>query len=149
MRNLSSTGAGRVLVNALSILVAYEVAVAVDAAARIVTGSSLPVPLLEFAPLVIAFHLARWVFVLPGLLAVLIGIELIARRTPHARSLTVAVALIPMVSWALTSASDGSSADYVAILGVTAVVFALVARLPDRAAIRARHEPAEATAAPS
>ena len=79
--------------------------------------------------LVATFLMVRWIYVLPALLPVLVGIEYVARRTPHARLLTGFVALAPMVVWELTQSSGDTSAQG-PVLGVTAIVFALVARLP-------------------
>ena len=61
----------------------------------------------------------------------LAGIEYVARRVPHARVLTAVVAFAPMVSWQLTK-SSGDTSGFSAVLGVTAVLFAVLARLPDR-----------------
>jgi hypothetical protein len=41
---------------------------------------------LELLLLVAAFVLVRWIVVLPGLLLVLVGLEYVARRAPHAVS---------------------------------------------------------------
>ena len=83
-------------------------------------------------PLVVVaavFLLVRWIFVLPGLVPVLVGLEYLARRAPHARVLTAIVAFVPMVWWELSQSSGGLSAQG-AVLGVTAVLFAVLARLP-------------------
>ena len=77
------------------------------------------------------FLLVRWIVVLPGLLLVLVGIEYVARRVPHARVLTAIVAFAPMVWWELTQ-SSGDTSGQSAVLGVTAVLFAVLARLPGR-----------------
>ena len=77
------------------------------------------------------FLLVRWIFVLPGLLLVLVGIEYVARRVPHARVLTAIVACAPMVWWQLTQ-SSGDTSGFTVVLGVTAVLFAVLARLPAR-----------------
>jgi multisubunit Na+/H+ antiporter MnhB subunit len=76
------------------------------------------------------FLLVRWIVVLPGMLPVLVGLEYVARRAPHARVLTAIVAFAPMLWWELSQSPDGFSEG--AVLGVTAVLFALVARLPAR-----------------
>lgn len=82
--------------------------------------------------LVAVFVLLRWIFVLPGMLPVLVGIEFVTRRAPHGRVLTAMVAFTPMVLWELTN-SPGGFSEQGAILGVTAVLFAVIARLPGRA----------------
>ena len=58
-------------------------------------------------PLVAGFHLVRWVFVVPSLLPVLVGIEYVARRVPHARVLTAIVAFAPMVLWEFSKSPGG------------------------------------------
>jgi hypothetical protein len=117
----------RVLANALLVLLAYEVvSLVVGVAQVIVTGPPPQLTPVELVLLVAAFVLVRWIFVLPGLLLVLGGLEFVARRVPHARVLTAIVAFAPMVLWEMTQ----SSRD--AVLGVTAVLFAVLARLPDR-----------------
>ena len=78
------------------------------------------------------FLLVRWIFVLPGLLAVLVGIEYVARRVPHARVLTAIVAFAPMALWELTNSPGPFPSDQGAVLGLTAVLFAVLARLPAR-----------------
>jgi hypothetical protein len=138
-------GTVRVLANALLVLLAYEVAAMVDVAAHLVAGATIPVtPLelvpgvtitvtpVELVPLVAGFLLVRWIFVLPGLLAVLVGLEYVARRAPHARVLTAIVAFAPMVLWELSKSPGGFPSEDGAILGVTAVLFAVLARLPAR-----------------
>ena len=144
-------GAGRVLANALLVLLAFEVVTMVVGVAEvIVRGATIPVTPAELLPRVVVFVLVRWIFVLPGLLAVLVGIEYVARRAPHARVLTAVVAFAPMVWWALTQSSGGFSA----VLGVTAVLFALLARLPARFQGRSTEDrgpaqpPAETAVAP-
>jgi len=125
-------GTGRVLANALLVLLAFEVVtMVVGVAEAIARGASLPVTPAELLPRVVVFVLVRWIFVLPGLLAVLVGIEYVTRRAPHARVLTAIVAFGPMVWWALTQ-SSGDTSGFSAVLGVTAVLFALLARLPAR-----------------
>lgn len=120
----------RVLVNAVLVLLAYEV-VSLSAAAGdvVVQGWTPPMPPAPFLLVAAAFYLARWVFVLPGVLPVLVGIEYVARRTSHARLVTAAVAFAPVVLWELLSPGD---VPFGVILGLTAVVFAAVARLPAR-----------------
>lgn len=123
-------GTVRVLANALLVLLAYGVAVMVVGAARgIVSGA--PTGPVEAWLLMPVFLLVRWIYVLPGLLPVLVGIEYVARRAPHARVLTAIVASAPMVWWELTQ-SLGDTSWHTAILGVTAVLFAVLARLPAR-----------------
>jgi hypothetical protein len=82
--------------------------------------------------LVAAFVLFRWMFVLPGLLVVLFCLEYVARRTRHARALTALVAFVPMALWELTKSPGDFPSEQGAALGVTAVVFAALARLPAR-----------------
>ena len=124
-------GTGRVLSNALLVLLAFEVVTLVAGAAQtIVTGSPPPLPPVQLLLMVTAFILVRWIFVLPGLLLVLVGLEYVARRAPHARVLTVIVAFTPMVFWELTQSGDTSGQG--AVLGMTAVLFAVLARLPAR-----------------
>jgi hypothetical protein len=130
-------GTGRVLANALLVLVAYEiVSLAAVAAQMIITGAPTPETPIEGVPLLVvvaAFLLVRWIYVLPGLLPVLVGLEYVARRAPHARVLTAIVAFAPMVLWELLLKSPGSfPSGEGALLGVTAVLFALLARLPTR-----------------
>ena len=124
-------GTVRVLANALLVLLAFEVVSIVYSAAMIVAGATLPATPGELLALVAAFVLARWIFVLPGLLPVLVGLEYVARRAPHARVLTAIVAFAPMVLWEL-SKSPGGFSEQGAVLGVTAVLFAVLARLPAR-----------------
>ena len=124
-------GAVRVLANASLALLAFEVVtLAAGAAQTIVTGATIPMTPVDLVLLVTVFVLVRWIFVLPGLLPVLVGLEYVARRTPHARFLTAIVAFSPMVLWELTQSGDTSGQG--AVLGVTAVLFAFLARLPAR-----------------
>ena len=122
----------RVLANALLVLVAFEVVSFLFAAAGLVAGASGPKTPAELVPALAVFLLVRWVFVLPGLLPVLGVIDYIARRVPHARALNAIIAFTPMIAWELTKSPGGFPYDQGAILGVTAVVFALLARLPVR-----------------
>ncbi len=123
----------RVLANALLVLLAFEFVLMVWVAATIVAGGTILVTPVGLAfPLVAGFHLVRWVFVLPGLLPVLVGIEYVARRVPHARVLTAIVAFAPMVLWELSTSPGGFPSEFGAVLGVTAVLFAVLARLPAR-----------------
>jgi hypothetical protein len=125
-------GTVRVLANALLVLLAYEVVAVVDVAANLVAGATPPVTPVELVPLVAGFLLVRWIFVLPGLLAVLVGLEYVARRASHARVLTAIVAFAPMVLWELSKSPGGFPSEEGAVLGVTAVLFAVLARLPAR-----------------
>ncbi len=125
-------GTVRVLANALLVLLAYEVVSMVGVAATIVAGASMPVTPVELVPMAAGFYLVRWIFVLPGLLPVLVGLEYIARRAPHARVLTAIVAFAPMVLWELTKSPGDFPSVTGAVLGVTAVLFAVLARLPAR-----------------
>jgi hypothetical protein len=125
-------GTVRVLANALLVLLAFEVvSVVVGLAEMVATGAPPPLPPAQLVLLVAVFVLARWIFVLPGLLLVLVGLEYVARRAPHARVLTAIVAFAPMVLWELTNSPGGFSVQG-AVLGVTAVLFAVLARLPAR-----------------
>jgi hypothetical protein len=125
-------GTARVLANGLLVLLSFEVAsLAVGMAQVIVRGAPPPVSLVELVLLAVAFYLVRWIFALPGLLLVLVGLEYVARRAPHARVLTGIVAFAPMVWWELTQ-SSGDTSGFTAVLGVTAVLFAVRARLPAR-----------------
>ena len=120
-------GTVRVLANALLVLLAFEVVSLVVAAAQVIVSGPPPrVTPVGLLLLVAAFVLVRWIFVLPGLLLVLVGLEYVARRAPHARVLTAIVAFAPMVLWELTQSSGNP------VLGVTAVLFAVLARLPAR-----------------
>jgi membrane-associated phospholipid phosphatase len=130
-------GAGRVLANALLVLLAYEVVSMAAAAAQVIlTGWTPPATPVEGVPLLVVvavFLLVRRIYVLPGLLLVLVGLEYVARRAPHARVLTFIVALSPMATWELLFKSPGSfPSGQGALLGVTAVLFAVLARLPAR-----------------
>jgi hypothetical protein len=124
----------RVLANAVLVLLAYSTAsLVIGVAGAIVTGRTFaPVSPVEAVLLMFVFLLLRWLYVLPGLLLVLAGIELAARRVPHARVLAFVVALAPMAFWELAQSPAFPSLDGV-VLGVTAVLFAVTARLPARA----------------
>ena len=128
-------GTVRVLANALLVLLAFEVvSMAAGAAQVIMTGATIPETPVEGVPLVMVvagFLLIRWIFVLPGVLPVLVGLEFVARRVPHARLLTALVAFAPMVLWELTQSSGDTSGQGL-VLGVTAVLFATLARPPAR-----------------
>ncbi len=128
-------GTVRVIANALLALLAYVVVtLVVSVAQTTVTGATIPETPVEGVPLMVvvaAFLLVRWIFVLAGLLLVLVGIEYVARRTPHARVLTAVVAFAPMIWWQLTQ-SSGDTSGHAVILGLTAVLFAVLARLPAR-----------------
>jgi len=141
-------GAARVLSNALLVLLAFEGVSLAYVAVMTIAGAPVPAPAtpVELLFLVAVFVLVRWVFVLPGLLLVLVGIEFVARRVPHARVLTGVVAFAPMLLWELTnSPSEGAISEQGLVLGVTAVVFAVLARLPDRfSAAQPATEPAVA-----
>jgi len=93
-------GIVRVLANALLVLLAFEiVSVSAAAAYLIVAGAPIPETPVEGVPLLVVvagFLLVRWIYVLPGLLPVLVGLEYVARRAPHARVLTAIVAFAPM-----------------------------------------------------
>lgn len=130
-------GAGRVLANALLVLLAYEVVSMAAAAAQVIlTGWTPPETPVEGVPLVAVvavFLLVRWIYVLPGLLVVLVALEYVARRAPHARVVTAIVALAPMALWELLLKSPGRfPSGEGALLGVTAVLFTILARLPAR-----------------
>ncbi len=125
-------GTVRILANAFLALLAFEVvSLLVGVADMIVKGTPPPLPPVVLVPVVAVFLLVRWFFVLPGLLLVLVGLEYLARRTAHARVLTAIVAFAPMILWELTQ-SSGAISGQGAILGVTAVLFAVLARLPAR-----------------
>ena len=154
-------GTIRVLGNALLVLLAFETVSIGYVAALTIAGTPIPAPAtpVELVLLVAAFVLVRWLFVLPGLLAVLVGIEYVARRVPHARVLTAIVAFAPMVLWELTKSPGGISelgglSEQGLVLGVTAVLFAVVARLPTRVQdesadnLGATQPPAETAIAP-
>ena len=126
-------GTVRVVANAALVLLVFEVVtLGAGAAQTIVTGATIPLTPVELVALVTVFVLVRWIFVLPGLLVVLVGLEYVARRAPHARVLTAIVAFAPMVLWELLSQSPGDISPQGAVLGVTAVLFAVLARLPAR-----------------
>ncbi len=134
-------GTIRVLANASLVLLAFEVVtLAAGAAQTIVTGATIPMTPVELLALVTVFILIRWIFVLPGMLPVLVGLEYVARHARHARVLTAIVAFAPMVLWELLSKSPGDISPQGAILGVTAVLFAVLARLPARIQERSTDE---------
>jgi membrane-associated phospholipid phosphatase len=138
----------RVLANALLVLLAFEVVSFVVAAAGLVAGTSGPMTPAELVPILAVFLLIRWVAVLPGMLPVLAGIDYLARRVPYARALTAIIAFTPMIAWELTKSPGSFPSDQGAILGVTAVVFAALARLPvRRTAGRGTPPPAESVIA--
>lgn len=124
-------GTVRVLANALLVLLAFEVVTLVVGVAQLIVMGTPPVTPVELVALVAAFVLVRWIYVLPGLLPVLVGIEYVARRAPHARVLTAIVAFAPMVWWEVFQ-SPGGFSGFGAVLGVTAVLFGVLARLPAR-----------------
>jgi hypothetical protein len=137
-------GAVRVLANALLVLLAYEVVSLTVGVAQIVVGETPPpVSPVELVPVAVVVYLIRWIVVLPGLLLVLAGIEVVAGRVPHARLLTAIVAFAPMVWWQLTQ-SSGDTSGFSAVLGVTAVLFGVLARLPDRFEGRSTDDPGAA-----
>ena len=120
----------RILANALLVLLAFEVvSLVVGMAQVVIRGTPVPVAPGDLLLLAVAFTFVRWVFVLPVLLPVLVGLELVGRRVPHARVLTAVVALAPMAFWQLTQASGDTSGQGI-VLGLTAVLFAVLARLP-------------------
>jgi hypothetical protein len=122
----------RVLANALLVLLAFGiVSLAAGVVQIIERGAPPPLTPPELLAWVVVYVLIRWIVVLPGLLLVLVGIEFLARRVPHARVLTAVVAFAPMVWWQLTQAS-GDTSGFSAVLAVTAVLFAILARLPAR-----------------
>jgi hypothetical protein len=123
---------GRVGANALLVLLSYEAVAVANVAVGVVAAESLPVPLAELVPILAVFLLVRWIFVLPLMLPVLIGIEFVARRVPHARVLTALVAFSPMIIWEATNTPAPFPSVEGAILGLTAVLFAIIARLPPR-----------------
>ncbi len=136
------TGAVRVIANALLVLLAYEiVSLAFGVVQMIVAGPPPPPPLppAQMVLLAAVFLLVRWIFVLPGLLVVLVGLEYVTRRVPHGRVLTAIVAFAPMVLWELTQSGDTSAQG--AVLGATAVLFAVLARLPARFHERSTNDP--------
>jgi membrane-associated phospholipid phosphatase len=122
----------RLVANALLVLLAFEAVSYTAAVAGTVAGTNGSLTPAEWVPVLAVFLLIRWVFVLPGLLLVLAVIELLARRVPYARALAGVIAFAPMVAWELTKSPGGFPSEQGAILGVTAVVFALIARLPAR-----------------
>jgi hypothetical protein len=122
----------RGLVNGLLVLLAYAAVSFAAAAVGMVAGTSGPMTPTELVPLMAVFLLVRWLFVLPILLPVLVAIDFVARRAPHARALTGIVALTPMIAWELTNSPGDFPSVRGAILGLTAVVFAAIARLPAR-----------------
>ena len=135
-------GIVRVLANAVLVLPAYGVAILGVGAVRVIVAGT-PTEPAEAWLLFPLWLLIRWLYVLPGLLLALAAIEVVARRAPHARVVTLIVASAPMAWWALTQSSPYAdiSAD-LAVLGLTAVLVALLARLPVRVAGRAtRHRP--------
>jgi hypothetical protein len=136
----------RIVANALLVLLAFEVVSLSAGTAQILVGQT-SLSIVELLPLGAVFLLVRWLFVLPGLLLVLVGIEYGARRIPHARLMTAVVAFTPMAWWQLTQASGDTSGQAV-VLGITAVVFALIARLPDRFPTSATPPPPEPAVAP-
>jgi hypothetical protein len=130
-------GTVRVLANALLVLLAFQVVSMGAAAAQVIitgwTAPETPVEGVPVAVVAVVFLLVRWIYVLPGLLVVLVGLEYVARRAPHARFLTAIVAFAPMVLWELLLKSPGDlPSGSGAILGVTAVLFSVLARLPAR-----------------
>jgi hypothetical protein len=130
---LFRSGAVRVLANALLVLLALEVVAQLLVVAQLIVAGTPPgATPVEFMLFGAAYFLIRWVVVLPGLLLVLAGIEVVARRVPHARLLTAIVAFAPMVPWELTNSPGDFPSPRGALLGVTAIVFAVLARLPDR-----------------
>jgi hypothetical protein len=135
-------GTVRVLANALLVLLAFEVvSLAVGVAEMLVTARTPPLPPVQFVLLAAVFLLVRWIFVLPALLPVLVGIEVLARRVPHARVLTAVIALAPMVLWELLVQGPGDvPSGQGVILGATAVLFAVLARLPARIHGRSRED---------
>ncbi len=125
----------RVLVNALLVLLVFEAVSFAAVTAAIAAGASVgPMTPGELFLTLAVFLLVRWVAVLPGMLPVLVGIESIARRVPHARILTAIVAFSPMVAWELTKTPGPFPSEQGAILGATAIVFGFLARLPPRTA---------------
>ena len=151
----------RIVANALLVLLAYAVVSMGAVVAEMVLAGWTPpatagegaTPGLEGVPFVVyaaLFLLVRWLSVLPGLLPVLVGIEVVARRTSHARVMTAIVAFSPMVLWELTQEPTHPS-SFGVLLGVTAVVFAALARLPARlpASSTSGHEAAQPPAGAS
>ena len=102
-------GAKRIIANVLLVLLAFEVvSLAVGVAQMVVTGWTPPLPLGQFVVVAAVFFLVRWIFVLPGVLPVLAGIEYVARHAPHPRVLTAVVAFAPMVLWELLIKGPGA-----------------------------------------
>lgn len=120
----------RVLANALLTLLALEAVAIVGVA--IVAEAHFGITPAEAVPLAAEWILGHWVVFLPALLLVLVGIEFVARRAPHARALTAIVAFAPMVLWELTMSSGDIPSVTGVGLGVTAVLFTALARLPAR-----------------
>lgn len=123
----------RILANALLTLLAFEAVFIAAVAERIAADpATLPMTPVDLVLYGVAFYLIRWLVLLPGLLPLLIGIELVARRAPQPRLLTAVVAFAPMVWWELAQSSGDVPSTTGALLGVTAVLFAVLARLPAR-----------------
>jgi hypothetical protein len=131
----------RVLANALLVLLAFEVVSVVEALATVIAGAILPVPLAELLPLLAVFLLARWIFVLPGLLLVLVGLDYVARRAWHPRVIVALVALAPSVLWEMTKSPGDFPSEQAVILAGTGVLVALVARLPPPVPPRESEDP--------
>ena len=131
----------RVLTNALLVLVAFEVVSIVGGVGlMLVRGETSPAPPAELVPVMAGFLLVRWIFVLPVMLPALVGLDYICRRVPQLRVLIAMVAFAPMILWELMNGPGGLSSQG-AILGVTAVLFALVARRPSQIHGRPADEP--------
>jgi hypothetical protein len=123
-------GMVRVVVNALLVLLAFEiVSLVVGMAQVVVRGTPVPLTPVELLLLAAAFALVRWVVVLPLLLPVLVALELVGRRISHARVLTAVVAVLPIAFWQVTQSSGDISGQGV-VLGLTAALFVVLARLP-------------------
>jgi lysylphosphatidylglycerol synthetase-like protein (DUF2156 family) len=132
----------RILTNSLLVLLAYELAALLVVAVQLIVAErrpQLPVELPLALAFMTTFLLVRWIIVLPGLLPVLVGLEYVARRAPHAHVVTAIVAFAPMVWWGLTQ-SSGDASVTTAHLGVTASLFAIVARLPAQFEKRAQKD---------
>jgi hypothetical protein len=146
-------GTIRVLGNALLVLLAFAVVSLAGVAAASLAGADTPLSPVEAVTWVTGLVVVYWIFALPGLLPVLVGLEYVGRRVPRARVVTALVALTPMALWEIADSQPGVS-GFGAILGVTAVLFAVAARLPVRFLGRstddpgALHPPAGAAAAP-
>jgi hypothetical protein len=138
----------RVLANAVLVLLALEVVAIVGVA--IVAETRFQVTPAEAVPLAAGWILGRWVVVLPVLLPALAGLDYAAGRTAHPRVLAAIVAFAPMVLWELTMAQGGSPSVSGVGLGVTAVLFTILVRLPGRADGRSAegHGPAQPPAEP-